>query len=306
MTPGYIFKRASETLITVFFVITLTFIFLRALPGGPFDGEEGISLEQKRQQEAFFNLDQPMVIQYFNYLKNALMFNFGQSFRYANKNVSEVMADALWPTLEISLVSLFSAYLIGIPLGLFSVYLYKTRWDGVAVFFISSGICLPAFLVGPILILVFSLKLDWFAPALLEGPASFVLPVMTLGLRPLALVTRLIRASAVEITKSDFVRAARARGLSETKIYFKHILKNSLVPLLSISGSLGASIISGTFIVELLFAIPGLGNVLVDGVINRDYSLVIALAIFYTLLLVLLNLMMDLVLIKVDGRIVIK
>ena len=197
--------------------------------------------------------------------------DFHESFEYIGKPVIQIISDSLWPSLILGSLSLLFAVVLGIPLGLLAVMKRGTLWDQSAMFIAISGISLPAFLLASLLVLVFSLKLHWLPPALWESPLSLVLPIVTLSFRPLSIIARLVRTSLMESLRSDYMRTAWGKGLSERKALLRHGLRNSLIPVLTVTGPLAANLVTGSFLAEIVFQLPGMGRHFVQAVLNRDY-----------------------------------
>ncbi len=299
----YFIKRILEALGTIVVVATVTFLLLRFLPGGPFDSEKVLPPEIKANIERKYNLDSPLLLQYLTYMKNLAKGDLGQSYKYVGRSVSDIIKQSIKPTFKLGFYAILVAFLIGIPIGVLAASRHNTLVDNLSMACAISGVALPNFLLGALFILFFSLKLGWLPAALWESPIYYVLPVLTLGIRPISIIARLTRSSVLDIIKSDYIRTAWAKGLSERVILFKHVLKNSLIPVLSISGPLVANLLSGSFVVEIIFAIPGMGKHLIQSVNNRDYPLILGLTLLYSLLLVLANLIVDLLYCFLDPRI---
>jgi oligopeptide transport system permease protein len=306
----YAVARLFEACVTVWAIATLTFLLLRFLPGGPFDQERAMKPEIRANIEVKYGLDKPVAEQYWNYLKNALLRgDLGPSYKYEGRPVSEIIAQALPPSFQLGFYSLLLSFAVGIPLGALAAARRNTKWDTGAMLLAISGVALPSFMVGPLLAQFFSFGVPFRAlqgflpPALWEGPAYYVLPVVTLGLRPAAIIARLVRSSMLETIESDFARTARAKGVSERAVLFKHVLRNSLIPTLSVAGPLAAGVLSGSFVIELVFAVPGIGKHLVQSVTNRDYPLIMGVTLVYAAMLALANLVVDLLYTVVDPRI---
>lgn len=300
---SYVGKRLIEALVTIWVIASATFLLLRVLPGGPFDSEKALPPEIKAAIERKYNLDEPLLKQYVSYLGNLVRGDLGESYKYLGRGITEILLESLPASIQLGVYSLLISYIIGIPFGLLAAY-YHNRWpDHVLMALAISGVSLPSFLVAPILILFFCFGLGWFEPALWEGPSYYVLPMLVLGTRSAAVIARLTRASVLEVIRSDYIRTGRAKGLSETTLLFKHVLRNSLIPVLTFSGPLVAGIITGSFVVEQIFAIPGIGKHMVLSVSNRDYPLILGTTLIFSVLLVLCNLVVDLLYAYVDPRI---
>jgi oligopeptide transport system permease protein len=229
--------------------------------------------------------------------------DLGESYKYIGRNISEIVAETFPVSLQLGVYCLILAFAIGIPAGVIAAS-HHNRWeDGLTMMLAISGVALPTFLVAPLLILFFSIYLGWLPPALWDGPSYYILPVIVLGVRPAAIIARLTRASMLEVIKSDYIRTARAKGLSEGTVLYKHVLKNSLIPVLTFAGPLAAGVITGSFVVEAIFAIPGMGKHLVSSVTNRDYPLILATTLVFSAILVLANLIVDILYSYFDPRI---
>ncbi|MDZ4676863.1 MAG: ABC transporter permease [Oligoflexia bacterium] len=299
---SFLFRRCLEAILSIAVLITITFFLLHALPGGPFDDETALAPEVKAHLEEYYHLNSPVSEQFLIYVGKLFKGDLGTSYRNIDQSVVSLLQDTLPITLKLSLMSLVLSFSLGIPLGLIAASKHNSKFDFLTLFATMSCVSIPSFLLAPILILIFSFWLDWLPPALWESPSYYILPVITLAARPTALIARLIRTSALDVLHSDFVRAAYAKGMSQIQILFKHVLKNSIVPVLALSGTMIAHLISGTFVVELIFAIPGVGRHLIASVDNRDYPLVLALTLIYSFLLIIGNLIMDFITTLIDPR----
>ena len=300
---AYTFKRIMGAFFTLFIVATLIFILLRTLPGGPFDAEKTLPPEVKANIEAKYRLDQPLLFQYGHYISGLIKGNMGQSYKYIGRNISHIIGETLPISIQLGVYSLILAYLLGIPFGLLSAARQNTWVDRMLMVGAISGVSLPSFLAAPVLILFFCFYLDWFEVALWEGPSYYVLPILALGTRPVSVIARLTRASVLEVIKSDYIRTAKAKGLNPQTVLYKHVLKNSFLPALTLSGPLIAGIITGTFIIEHIFAIPGMAKHIVNSVTNRDYPLILGTALVYSAILIFANLIVDLLYSHFDPRI---
>ncbi len=299
----YLFKRIGESTVTLLLIVTLVFLLMRLMPGGPFDSEKALPPEVMANLAAKYNLDAPVYEQYGNYLLNLVQGDLGESYKYLGRPVSAIIADTFPASLQLGVYALILSYLIGIPLGVIAASRHNTWVDTTTMFFAMSGVTLPSFLVAAILILIFSFQLGVLPPALWEGPIYYILPVITLGIRPAAIIARLTRSSVLDVIRSDFVRTAYAKGLTQRVVLFKHVLRNSMIPVLTYSGPLIADIISGAFIIEIIFAVPGMGRHLIMSVTNRDYPLVLGVALLFSVILVISNLVVDLMYAIIDPRI---
>ncbi|MGZ3653539.1 MAG: ABC transporter permease [Bdellovibrionota bacterium] len=299
----FLVRRILIIFATLLVLATLTFFLLRIVPGGPFDSEKALPPEIKANVDAKFGLDKPLPVQYVNYLYGMVHFDFGPSFKYEGRTVSEIISDTLPTSVELGAYSLILSILIGLPLGIISAYKQNTWVDFSAMFLAVAGISLPSYFVGAMLIYVFALQFHILPAALWDDWTSKILPVITLGSRPASLIARLTRASLLESIRSDYVRTARAKGLSESVVVLKHALRNSLIPVLTLLGPLAAYVLTGTFVIEYIFAIPGMGKYFIDAVTNRDYPLIMGVTMVYGFVLVVANLIVDICYALVDPRI---
>lgn len=305
----FLLKRVLEAFSTLFVIASLTFLLLRILPGGPFDSEKALPPEIKANIEARYGLDKPIFEQYLNYMKGLVTGDWGESYKYIGRSVTDIISETLPVSAELGLYSLLLSLIIGIPLGVIAASRHNTSFDTIAMLVAISGVALPSFVVGPVLVLVFSLGIPFsflhgtLPPALWDGWVYMILPVVTLGIRPAAIYARMTRGTVLEAIKQDYVRTARAKGVPERMVLFHHVLRNSLIPVLTITGPLVAGLLSGSFIIEVIFAIPGIGKHLVSSVSNRDYPLVLGLTLLYSALLVISNLIVDILYSIADPRI---
>jgi len=299
----YVLKRLAEAAITIWIIATATFLLLRVLPGGPFDQEKALLPEIKAAIERKYMLDAPLHTQYVHYLSNLAKGDLGQSYKYIGRNITDIILESLPASVELGIYSLLLAYLLGIPLGVIAARYHNSWLDHFLMIAAISGVSLPSFLVAPILILIFCFGLGWFEPALWQGPEYYILPTIVLGTRSAAVIARLVRSSVLEVIRSDYIRTGRAKGLSEPVLLFKHVLRNSLIPVLTFSGPLVAGIITGSFVVEQIFAVPGISKHMVMSVSNRDYPLILGTTLVFSALLVLCNLIVDLLYAYIDPRI---
>lgn len=300
---SYALKRFAGVLLLLFIISSLVFVLLRTLPGGPFDEERALPPEVEKNIRAKYSLDAPLYKQYGMYMKRLLQGNMGESFKYLEQNVSDILGDSMPVSVQLGLYALIVSYLLGIPLGVVSAVRHNTLLDRLAMIAAISGIALPSFLVAPLAILFFGFYLGWFEVALWEGPSYYTLPVLVLGTRPASVIARLTRSSVLEVLNSDYIRTAKAKGLHPFTILYKHVLKNSFLPVLTFSGPLIAGLLTGSFIIEQIFAIPGMGKHLILSVTNRDYPLVLGATLVYCFILVIANLIVDLLYSYFDPRI---
>jgi len=291
----FIASRILQAIPVLFVIITMTFFMLRFVPGGPFTAEKAVTPEVLRNLEAHYGLDKPLYQQYFDYLGQLSRGDLGPSFKYPNRTVNEIIAQKLPVSLELGALSLLVALTIGLTLGVIASLRPNTWLDYFPSSVAMIGICLPTFVLGPILVLVFAIYLEQFNASGWYGPIDRVLPAITLGSVYAAYITRLTRGGMREILSQDFIRTARAKGVSEVRIILKHSLKGGLLPVISFLGPAVAGIISGSFVVETIFQIPGLGREFVNSAFNRDYTLVLGTVILYASLIIVFNLLVDVI-----------
>jgi oligopeptide transport system permease protein len=291
----FITRRLLETIPVLLIIVTATFFMIRFVPGGPFTAEKAVTPEVLRNLEAHYGLDRPLHRQYLDYLGNLVRGDLGPSFKYANRTVNEIIADKLPVSLELGLLSLAVALTFGLTLGVLAAVRRNTWLDYLCSSVAMTGICVPTFVMGPLLVLVFAIHLGWCNASGWYVPGDRVLPAATLGLVYAAYVARLTRGGMLEVLGQDFIRTARAKGASETRVILRHALRGGLLPVVSFLGPAIAGILTGSFVIETIFQIPGLGREFVNSAFNRDYTLVMGTVILYAALIVLLNLVVDVV-----------
>lgn len=303
MAMGYIVKRLLVMIPVFFMVVTLVFFLIRFAPGGPFSSEKAVSPAILKNLEAKYQLDVPLSVQYLRYLKDLIQGDLGPSFKHANRTVNEIIAESLPVSVELGLLALFWAVLIGISAGGLAALKPNSIYDYVPMTFAILGICLPTFVVGPILVLIFGLWLQWLPVAGWESWQDRILPSLTLGFAYAAYISRLTRGGLMEIRSQDFIRTARAKGLKESEIIIKHSLKGGLLPVISFLGPALAGIVTGALVTETIFNIPGLGRFFIESALNRDYTVVMGTSLLYFSLIFLCNLFVDLVYAVLDPRV---
>ena len=302
---GFLLRRLLGAIPTLFVIVTATFFLIRLAPGGPFDQEQRLPPEIQANLEAAYGLDQPMLVQYGRYLSGLVRGDFGPSFKYRDFDVTELIAEGLPISVSLGLAAVLLAVALGVPLGTFAA-LRRDRWPDHALRVLALlGIAIPGFVIAPLLALVFGIYLQWLPVAGWEPGtlADAVLPVLALALPLSAFVARLMRASLIEVLSANFIRSARARGLPHWRIVVHHALRPALLPVVSYLGPATAAVLTGSLVVETIFGIPGMGRYLVQGALNRDYTLVMGMVIVFASLTLLLNLLVDLVYGWLDPRI---
>ena len=293
---GYAIRRLVGTLPTLLVIVTVAFFLMRLAPGGPFDDEQTLAPEIAANLEAAYGLDQPILVQYRNYLGGLLRGDLGPSFRYKDFEVSELIARGLPITASLGAAALLLAVITGVPLGMLAGRRRNRTSDHVVMGVALAGIAVPNFVVAPLLALVFGVLLGWLPVSGWEsGNLRYaILPVITLALPVIAYIARLTRGSLLEVLQSPHIRTARAKGLSESRILWRHAFKPTILPVVSFLGPATAALLTGSLIVEQIFGLPGVGLYFVQCAVNRDYTLVMGMVVFYAVLIMLLNLLVDL------------
>ena len=291
-----ILRRIGIAIPVLLTVITLTFLMVHSAPGGPFDEEKAVSAEVLAKLNEQYNLDQPLYVQYFDYISGVLVGDFGPSFRFPTRSVTELISIGLPVTFELALYSILFALFVGVLAGVLGALRPNTALDYIPMSTAMIGICIPSIILGPILILVFGIWLEW-VPVRGWGymPGDKILPTLTLGTAYAAYCARLTRGGMLEVLNQDFIRTARAKGLSETRVVVVHALRGGLTPVIAFLGPAMAGLLAGSFVVETIFGIPGLGRFYVEAAFNRDYTMILGSSIFFSILIVSFNLISDLV-----------
>ena len=328
----FLISRLVQTIVVLFLIATVVFFMMKAVPGGPFSEERNVSDYIREKMNEQYGLNDPVYVQYFHYmrdilpkklnvpallhfdLKEGLGIDFGYSFRYEGRTVNQLIKESFPVSLELGIYALILAALIGMTVGTIAALKQNTRWDYGPMSVMMIGICLPTFVMGPLLILVFGFWMPepfrlpilfWEPPyeTGFFGALSYkILPTLTLGLYYAAGISRLTRGSMLEVMMQDFIRTARAKGLSEATIVVKHGLRNALIPVISYLGPVAANLITGSFIVEFIFMLPGLGRHLINAALNRDYTLIMGTVLLYATILILFNLLVDIIVVALNPK----
>ncbi len=299
----YILKRIGLALLTVWVVITVTFFVMRAVPGGPFLGEKAITPAAQAALEAKYGLDKPLMEQYVTYLKDVVTkLDFGPSLKQRGRNVIDIIADGMKTSAKLGLIAAGLALVAGVVLGAVAALRRNKILDKVIMVFTTACISMPSFIMGSLLLVLFALVLG-ILPANGTTTAGLILPIFTLSLSPMANITRLTRSSMLDVLGQDYIRTAKAKGVSGTKIIFGHALKNSLIPVITYFGPMLAYIVTGSLVVEQIFAVPGIGRAFINSITGRDYPLIMGTTIVLASLIVIMNLISDILYKVVDPRI---
>ncbi len=302
----FLLKRLLYGVPVLLTVATLTFAIMHVVPGGPFDREKKLPPEILQNIEAKYHLDKPLWQQYVLYLKQLVQGDFGPSYKYVGRDVADIIRDTFPVSLTLGLSAVFVSLILGLPAGILSAYKPDTLLDRFCIFLSTLGISLPNFVLGTLLILWFSNTLHWLPPALWEGPKYVVMPAIALGAGYAGYIARLTRSTLLEVMGSDYIRTARAKGLSEATVILKHALKNALSPIVSVMGPLTAGLVTGSFVIEFIFSVPGMGNFFITAVTNRDYPLIMGVTLVYALLIVLAHIVVDLIYRLLDPRVTVE
>jgi len=302
-TLMYILKRIALAVLTIWVVITVTFFVTRAVPGGPFMGEKAVSEAALQALEAKYGLDKSVPEQYFTYLRDIVTkLDFGPSLKLRGRMVIDVIADGMKTSVKLGLVAAFLALGCGIVLGAVAALRRNTILDKIIMVIVTAFVSMPSFIMGTLLLLCFAVLIPIF-PANGSTAEGLVLPIITLSLYPMAYITRLTRSSMLDVLGQDYIRTARAKGVAPGKIIFGHALKNSLIPVITYFGPMLAYIVTGSLVVEQIFAVPGIGRAFVSSITNRDYPLIMGTTIVLACLIVIMNLVSDILYKVVDPRI---
>ena len=293
----YIGKRILTSIVTIWAVITIVFFLVRIMPGGPFEGEK-ITAEMKQVLNEKYGLDKPIGEQYIIYMKGLLKGDFGQSMKYKGREVIDTIENGFPKSAKIGAIAIVASVVVGILLGVIAA-LNANKWpDRICMIIATLGITIPSFVIGSLLIFIFTVKLKLLGATGINKPENYIMPVIALSGSSMAFITKLI-----DVLKSDYIRTAKAKGLSGRKVIFKHALRNSLIPVVTYLGPLTAGVLTGSFVVEKIFAIPGLGNEFTLTITNRDYTALLGVLAFYCTFIVICNLVVDLLYVLVDPRI---
>lgn len=300
---GYIIKRIFNAFIVLWIVITITFFLMHAIPGGPFTAEKSLPSYVLHSIEERYKLNDPLYKQYGDYLCNLVQGDLGPSFKYPGRSVNDIIKDGFPVSFKLGIEAILIAIIIGIPAGILAG-VKKDKWQDRAVnFFTTLGVAVPSFVVAALLIYVLSTKLHLLPAAMWNGWRYEIMPALALSGMPMSFIARLTRSSMLDILSQDYIKTARAKGLSWSKVLIKHALPNSLIPVVTYLGPMTASILTGSFVIETIFAIPGLGQYFVTSIYNRDYTVILGVTIFYSVIVIVLNMVVDLLYPLLDPRI---
>ena len=304
--PKYILKRAIMSLITAFLVATLTFFVMNMVPGGPFLSEKAVTPQAQAAMEAKYGLDKPLFQQYTTYMTGILKGDFGLSIKKRGRTVSQIIGTKFPVSAKVGGLALILAVCTGIPLGAVAAFNRGKFIDNLLVVLSTAGIAIPSFLSSTILIYIFTTKLKWLPSLVLKDAQSYIMPVVALALYPTFYMARLMRSSMLDVMGQDYMRTAKAKGVTTFKAIFKHALRNAILPVITYLGPLLAALMTGSFIIEKIFNIPGLGSEFVSSITSRDYPMIMGTTIFLAVFIIIMNLFVDIAYAIVDPRIKLK
>lgn len=300
---NYLIKRIGNSIIVLWVVMTVTFLLMHAIPGGPFTAEKSLPPAVKANIEARYKLNDPLLTQYKDYLANVVRGDLGPSFKYVGRSVNDIIAESFPVSLELGLESIFLALLVGVPAGVLAAY-RRSRWPDRAVNLLTTlGVAVPSFVLSALLVEFFAMRLGWLPAAMWNSWASRILPSVALAAMPMAFITRLTRSSMLDVLGQDYIKTAKAKGLSTGAVLFRHALPNALIPVVTYLGPMAAGILTGSFVIETIFAIPGLGSYFVTSIYNRDYTVILGITLFYSAIVIFMNMLVDLIYPLLDPRI---
>ncbi|SHF54179.1 oligopeptide transport system permease protein [Caldanaerobius fijiensis DSM 17918] len=300
---GYILRRIGYALLTLWVILTFTFILMHMLPGKPYTGMKQVPVEIQKNLDAKYGLDKPLVVQYYKYLANILRGDFGMSMLFQNQSVEEIIAQGFPVSAALGLEAMAFAAVLGMLLGIISAVRHNTGWDYFATVVAVIGVSVPSFIIGALLQYFLGVKIRLFPVA---GWGSFkftILPSISLGLGMLATISRMMRASMLDVLNQDYIKTAKSKGLSNAAVIWKHAVRNAILPVVTTFGPIFAIVVTGTFVVENIFGVPGLGKHYVTSINSNDYTLIMGLTIFFAVILIGVNLLVDILYGVIDPRI---
>lgn len=295
-------KRFGAMAVTILVITTLTFVLMKVIPGSPFNEERGTNEAVQKNLEAYYHLDDPLIFQYIIYLKSIITFDFGPSIKKPSDSVNDMLERGFPVSFELGMTAIVIAVISGLVLGVIAALRRNGFLDYVAMSLAVLGISIPNFILATLLIQQFAVNLNLFPAATWTSPIHMVLPTAALAVGPMAIIARLTRSSMVEVLTQDYIRTAKAKGLSPFKIVIKHALRNALMPVVTVLGTLVASILTGSFVIEKIFAIPGMGKYFVESINQRDYPVIMGTTVFYSVILIIMLFLVDLAYGLLDPR----
>jgi oligopeptide transport system permease protein len=300
---GYITRRLLWIIPVLFAVSIITFTLMHSVPGGPWDREKRLPPATIERLNAKYGLDQPIPIQYITWVGHFLQGDLGPSYKYIDRSVNDIVADGIWTTMQLGVMAFLLAVLVGVPLGIFAALGHNRPPDYVATSVSIIGIATPSFVLSILLIVFFAVQLHWFPTGGWKGPQYWVLPTIALAGFPIAIIARYTRASMLEVTRKDYIRTAHSKGLSGQSVVSRHMIRNALIPVVTILGPTLAFLVTGSFIIESIFGIPGIGQYYITAIGTRDYGLLMAMTMLYAFAVAFLNVVVDVMYAYIDPRI---
>ncbi|MHC1773287.1 MAG: ABC transporter permease [Flexilinea sp.] len=299
----FLIKRIMMMFVTLLLITLLTFILMHAVPGGPFTSDRQVSKAVQAALDEKYHLNDPLWKQFLDYLKNLIRFDLGPSYKYAGKTVNDFIYNGFPYSSAVGLITLVFVLLTSLPMGIVAA-LKNGKWqDMLLMFFATLGVTIPSFVIATGLMYLFAYRLNWVPTFGVDSWKGYLLPMIALGGYSLSFIARLMRSSLLEVMGQDYIRTARAKGISETRIILKHALRNALIPVITILGPTTANLLTGSFVIEKIFAIPGMGSYFVDSVTQRDYTTIMGITIFYATLLISMIFLVDIFYCLIDPRI---
>jgi len=299
----YLIQRVAMMLVALWIIVTITFFLMHAVPGGPFSADKKLPDVIIRNLEKRYHLDWPLWKQYFYYLYNVIRWDFGPSFKYTSQTVNKIINRGFPVSAKLGAASVSLSLLIGIPAGVISA-LKQYKWqDNLAMFLATIGVAVPNYVIAAVLMYVLGVKLRWLPVARWGTWQQAIMPMIALSGYSIAFIARLMRSSMLEVIQQDYIRTATAKGLPSAIVLYRHALKNAIIPVVTYLGPLIAGVFTGSFVIERMFAIPGLGQFFVDSINNRDYTMILGVSVFYSALLLFMNFLVDLAYVAIDPRI---
>ena len=299
----YLIRRLLWIIPVLFAVTLITFVLMHAVPGGPWDQDKKLPAGVVARLNLIYGLDRPLYEQYVNWVGGILQGNLGPSYAFKDRTVNDIVSDGIWTTVQLGIMAFILSVVIGIPLGIFAALGHNRAPDYISTAISVVGIATPSFVLSLILILTFSVGLGWLPVAGWKGPETWVLPTVALSGFPIALIARYTRASMLEVTRKDYVRTAHSKGVSGRSVVSRHMIRNALIPVVTILGPILAFLVTGSFIIEHIFAVPGIGRYYLSAITTRDYPLLMAMTVIYAFAVAFLNLVVDVLYAYIDPRI---
>ena len=300
---NYLGKRLINSIVVLWIVMTVTFLLMHAIPGCPFTAEKNLPPAVQANIEARYKLNDPLSTQYMDYVENILKGDLGPSFKYVGRSVNDIIGESFPVSFELGMEAIIISLVLGIPAGVLAAYRRNNWQDRTVNLLTTIGIAVPGFVLAALMVEIFAMKLGLLPAAMWIDWKSRILPAFALAAMPMAFITRLTRSSMLEVLGQDYIKTAKAKGLGTSYILFKHALPNALIPVVTYIGPMVASILTGSFVIETIFAIPGLGSYFVTSIYNRDYTVILGVTIFYSAIIILMNMLVDIIYPMLDPRI---